>query len=182
MRDWLGRSHVEKLRLWPDLVQAVDRIEAREEFFLGALLLGSLSRGEGDALSDVDLVAVSHQDRWRDAWDARRLVSAGALVTFDRFEQGKPEIGGHSWLTPSLVKVECLITAPGRMRLRGSAAVVAGEDRLLDSFEKAPPRPRQELEEYATGLRESAAISEIERAYGDLMALLRRETRPFADS
>jgi hypothetical protein len=176
MHDWPGRSHVESLRAWPELVQTVDRIEARPDLFSGALLLGSLSRGEGDAISDVDLVAVTDSGRWEEAWEARHLVSSGALVTFDRSE-GKPGIAGHSWLTPALVKVECLITQPGGTRIAGSVVVLLGEHDLLETFERIPPFTREEVDGYAADLRETNAISEIERVYGDLIALLRREVR-----
>jgi hypothetical protein len=177
MRDWPGRSHVETLRLWPELAQTVSRVEAHPDLFSGALLIGSLSRGEGDAISDIDLVVLTQPGRWREAWDARSLLSSGALVTFDRSEE-KPGIAGHSWLTPSLVKVECLITEAGGMRLAGSAAVIFGGDDLQEAFENVPSFTRQQIDDYAAGLRESNAISGIERAYGDLISLLRREVRP----
>jgi hypothetical protein len=177
MRDWQGRAHVETLRLWPELAQTVSRIEAHPDLFSGAFLIGSLSRGEGDAISDVDLVAVTQPGRWADAWDARNLLSSGALVTFDRSE-GNPGIAGHSWLTPSLVKVECLITEAGGTRLAGSVVVISGDDALLEAFENVPSFTRHEVDEYADGLRKSNAISDIERAYGDLITLLRREVRP----
>lgn len=163
--------------MWPELSQTVARIESRPDVFLGALLLGSLSRGEGDALSDVDLVAVTHRGHWEEGWQARRLISSGALVTFDRFEEGKPEVAGHSWLAPSLVKVECLIAAPGRMRVHGSAVVLIGHDDLVEAFDKAASLTREQVDDYAANLRETNAISEIERAYGDLTTLLRREVR-----
>jgi hypothetical protein len=181
VRAWSGRDHVETLRLWPALAEVVARIEALPDVFCGVLLLGSLSRGQGDAISDVDLVAVTCAGRWQEAWEARQWLSSGALVTFDRSE-GTPDIAGHSWLTPDLVKVECLITAPGRMRLRGSAVVLVGDDDLLVAFERLPPRSQEELDEYAAQLRATDAISPIERAYGDLIALLREELRPAKDS
>jgi hypothetical protein len=181
MREWPGRAHVETLRVWPALDLTADRIDCRPELFSGALLIGSLSRGEGDAISDVDLVAVTCEGRWQEAWEARRALSSDALVTFDRSE-GKPGVAGHSWLTPTLVKVECLITAVGGMRLAGSAVVLLGEDDLLDAFESVPTFTRQEIDDYATDLREANVISDIERAYGDLIALLRREVRPAPDS
>jgi hypothetical protein len=181
MQEWPGRAHVETLRVWPELVETVGRVEAQPELFAGAFLLGSLSRGEGDAISDVDLLAVTQPGRWQEAWEARLALSSGALVTFDRFEKGKPEIGGHSWLTPALVKVECLITKARGARLAGNVVVLAGGDYLLEAFERIPPFTREEMDDYAAGLRETNAISDIERAYGDLIALLRREIRPAAD-
>lgn len=68
--------------------------------------------------------------------------------------------------SPSLVKVECLITEVDGMRLAGSVAVISGQDDLLEAFENVPPFTRQEIDDYAAGLRESHAIFEIERAYG----------------
>jgi len=176
MRDWPRRAHVETLRLWPDLALTVDRIESRRELFLGALLLGSLSRGEGDAISDVDLVAVTRPGRWQGAWEVRHVLSSGALAAFDRSE-GKSEVAGHTWITPSLVKVECLITAPGGMRLHEDGVVLVGEDDLTDRFERVAPLTRRQVDDYAARLRDTGAISDIERAFGDLISLLRREVR-----
>ena len=181
MRLWPGRDHVETLRVWPVLAETVARIESLPDLFCGVLLLGSLSRGEGDAISDIDLAAVTSPDRWQEAWDARQRLSSGALVTFDRSE-GRAGVAGHSWLTPDLVKVECLITAPGGMRLRGDAVVLVGEDDLLDGFERRAPLSREDVDAYAARLRETDAITDIERAYGDLIALLRNEVRPAEDS
>jgi hypothetical protein len=177
MRNWPGRAHVKTLRLWPDLVQTAERIESRPELFLGALLIGSLSRGEGDAISDIDLVAVTHAGQWQQAWERRRELSSGALITFDRSE-GRVGVAGHSWLTPTLVKVECLHAQPGGMRLRGNVVVLIGDDDLVNRFEKARPHTRQELDDYAADLRTTSVISDVERAYGDLIELLRREALP----
>jgi len=181
VRAWAGRDHVETLRLWPALSETVARIESLPELFSGVLLLGSLSRGQGDAISDVDLVAVTWPGRWQEAWEVRQRLSAGALVTFNRSE-GTPEIAGHSWLTSDLVKVECLITAPGRMRLRGNAVVLIGEGDLLGAFERLAPHSREEADNYVARLRATGALSKIEQAYGDLIVLLRDELRPDRDS
>jgi predicted nucleotidyltransferase len=174
--DWQGRAHVETLRLWPELVRTVERVQSQPDLYAGAFLLGSLARGEGDAISDVDLVAVTNAGRWQEAWDARDVLSAAALVTFDRSE-GRPGVAGHSWLTPSLVKVECLIAEAGCIRLAGDVVLLLGDHDLPDAFERVPPFRRDEVDAYAAELRETNAISEIERAYGDLIALLRRQTR-----
>jgi hypothetical protein len=177
MHDWPGRAHVELLRVWPDLVQTVERIQSRPDLFAGAVLLGSLSRGEGDAISDVDIVAVTNAGEWQDAWDARHLLSSGALVTFDRYGDRRG-VAGHFWLTTTLVLVECLIAERGGgMRLAGDVVVLLGEQDLTDDFERIPPFTREDIDTYAAELRERNEISEIERAYGDLIALLRREVR-----
>jgi hypothetical protein len=60
--------------------------------------------------------------------------------------------------------------------------VVVGEDDLLEAFERFPPFTRKEIDDYAAKLRHTNAISDIERAYGDLIALLRREIRPAMES
>jgi hypothetical protein len=176
MHDWPGRAHVESLRLWPDLVEAVERIESHPALYAGVLLLGSLSRGEGDAISDVDLVAVTHPNRWEEAWDLRHVLSAGALFRFDRSE-GRPGVAGHSWLTPTLVRVECLITEPACMRLAGDVVALVGDPGLVDEFERIPPFAREEVDAYATEIRKTNAIPEIARAYDELIELLRHELR-----
>jgi len=178
MHDWPGRPHVETLRIWPELVQTVQRIESRPDVFSGALLVGSLSRGEGDAISDADIVAVTEVGKWQDAWDARHLLSAGALVTFDRFGD-RPRVAGHNWLTPALAKVECLVAEPGRggMRLYGDAVVLLGAQDLPDTFERKPTLTQQEIDAHVAELREQDAIPDVERAYGDLIRLLRRDVR-----
>jgi predicted nucleotidyltransferase len=178
MHDWPGRSHAETLRIWPELVQTLQRVEERPDVFEGVLLLGSLARGEGDAISDVDMIAVTCAGKWQAGWGARHLLSAGALVTFDR-PGDRPGVAAHNWLTPALAKVECLIAEPveGGLRLYGDPVVLHGANDLPDKFERKPPLTRQEIEDYSDELREQNAIPEIERAYGDLIRLLRREVR-----
>jgi predicted nucleotidyltransferase len=176
MRDWPGREHVETLRQWPVLRAAVERIEARPELYAGALLIGSLSRGEGDAISDVDLIAVVHRGRWTEAWERRDELSPDVLATFDRLEGDKPR-GGHGWLTHDFVKVECLISEPGGTRLAGNVVILSGEDSVTDGFERVPPLRREDVDAYAEKLRAEGTIDPVERAYGDLIALLRRELR-----
>jgi len=173
---WPGRNHVETLRVWPALADTVARIESLPELFCGVFSLGSLSRGEGDAISDVDLAAVTQLNLGRRPGNPTTNFCR-ALASFDRDER-RPGVAGHNWLTPDLVKVELLITAPGGMRLRGNAVVLLGEDDLLQAFEQLPPLSRQDVDEYAARLRTTNAISDIERAYGDLIALLRSEIRP----
>ena len=65
------------------------------------------------------------------------------------------------------------------MRLAGSVVVLIGDEDLVDALDKKlPPKTRQELDDYAADLRATDAISEVERAYGDLIELLRREVLP----
>jgi hypothetical protein len=139
--------------------------------------MGSLSRGEGDAISDVDLVAIVHRDHWADAWARRDELSPDALVTFDRIEDESKPIGGHGWLTQDFVKVECLISEPGGTRIAGEVVVLLGGDGVLEGFERVPALRREDVDAYATELREQGTIDPVERAYGDLIAVLRRELR-----
>jgi hypothetical protein len=178
MHDWPGRTHVETLRIWPTLVQTLQRIESRPDVFSGVLLLGSLSRGEGDALSDLDIIAVARVGKWQDGWEARQLLSSGALVTFDR-PGDRARVAAHNWLTPALAKVECLVAEPveGGLRLYGDPVVLHGAQDLPAEFERKPALTHQEIDAYVAELREQNAIPDIERAYGDLVRLLRREVR-----
>jgi len=178
MHHWPGRSHAETLRIWPELVQVMQRVGARPDIFDGVLLTGSLARGEGDAISDLDMIAVAGAGKWQAGWEARHALSSGALVTFDR-PGDRPAVAAHNWLTSALTKVECLIAEPveGGMRLYGEPVVVHGANDLPDKFERRPPLTPQEIEDYSNELREQNAIVEIERAYGDLIRLLRREVR-----
>lgn len=178
MHDWPGREHVETLRAWPTLAETVRRIDAQPGLFLGAILLGSLSRGEGDAISDVDLVAVVERGRWEEAWSRRHELSEGALATFDKIEGEPVGLGGHSWLTPELVKVECVLAERGcALRLYGDVVPLLGETALQDEFERAPQLKRAEVDAYADDRRARGAISPIELAYADLMLLLQAEIR-----
>jgi len=178
MHDWPGRSHAETLRIWPELVQVMQRVGARPDIFDGVLLTGSLARGEGDAISDLDMIAVTGAGKWQAGWEARHALSSRALVTFDR-PGDRPAVAAHNWLTPALTKVECLIAEPveGGLRLYGDPVVLQGANDLPDKFERKPPLTRQQIKDYSNALREQNAIPEIERAYGDLIRLLRREVR-----
>jgi hypothetical protein len=182
VHHWPGRAHVETLRLWPELARTVQRVESLPDCYGALLLIGSLSRGEGDAISDVDLIAVAHEGGWQAAWDVRHRLSEGALVTFDRFGDRRA-VAGHNWITPALVKVECLIAEPiaGGVRLFGEAAVLLGCADVLDKFERRPALTRQQINDYVAELREEQRLPEIEDAYGDLMTLLQREIRPTID-
>jgi predicted nucleotidyltransferase len=166
---------VERLRLWPALVELVVRIEARPELFDGAILMGSLVEGRGDDLSDIDLMAVVAEGRFADAWAARRELSEGALYAWDHVEGEDRKVAGHKWLTRDLIKVECLIATPSSgMRLAEPVAVVAGDPSLPDRFERRGPIAREALEAYAQDLRDSGRVHEVEARYGELKATLRR--------
>jgi hypothetical protein len=60
-------------------------------------------------------------------------------------------------------------------RARSSFSLALTTSRINSSAK--PAFTPQEIDAYAAELREQNRISEIERAYGDLIALLRREVR-----
>jgi predicted nucleotidyltransferase len=175
VHDWPGRNGAEQLRLWPAFDELVARIDARRALFDGAILMGSLVEGRGDDLSDVDLLAVVPDGQFADAWAARRELSGGALYAWDHVEGEDREVKGHKWLTRDLVKIECLIATPSSgTRLAEPVAVVVGDPSLPDRFERTGPIPRETLEEYAQGLRDTGQVHEVEARYGELKAALRR--------
>ena len=175
MHDWPGRAYAETLRAWPTLVRTVERIEARPELYAGAILLGSLSRGAGDAVSDVDLVAVVERGRWDEAWARRHELSAGALRTFDRIEDETSLIGGHAWLNEEIVKVECLLAERGgKLKLYGDVVSVLGDPALQDEFERGPQLTRQAVDEYANERKDRGELDPVEQAYWDLVTALRQ--------
>jgi hypothetical protein len=55
--------------------------------------------------------------------------------------------------------------------------VLLGDEHVLDGFERVPPFRREDVDAYAAELREQGTIDPVERAYGDLIAVLRRELR-----
>lgn len=182
VHNWAGRAHVETLRAWPELDRLARVAESLRDVLAGGVLIGSFARGSGDNLSDIDFIAVAHPGHWHAAWEVRRRLSAGALVTFDRFEEGAVGVAGHSWLTDYLVKVECLVAEPGAMRIAGDAVVVVGDASLLDGFSRAQPFTREAIKQYASELRETQALEPVEQAYDDLVALLRQDVLPRSQS
>jgi predicted nucleotidyltransferase len=175
VHDWPGREHVETLRAWPTLVRTLERIAARPELYAGAILLGSLSRGLGDAMSDVDLVAVIERDTWDEAWARRQELSEGAVKTFDRIEDESSRIGGHSWLDERLVKVECLLAERGSpLRLYGDVVSVLGDPALQDEFERRPPLTREAVDAYAHERKDRGELDRVEQAYWDLVTAFRQ--------
>jgi hypothetical protein len=77
--DWPKRSEAERLRQWPLIVHAAERVLRMPELD-GLLLLGSFAAGRADQISDVDLVAVVAAGQFDDAWARRReLETPGTL-------------------------------------------------------------------------------------------------------
>jgi predicted nucleotidyltransferase len=164
VHDWPGRGAAQRLRLWPVLERLVADVEVGP---LGAaILLGSLARGGGDSLSDIDLLLVARDGQFDRAWAMRHTWSRGALYTWDRMEPGR-EVAKHAWLTEDLIKVECPVTTVlGGHRLAEPYAVVAGDP----SAAKSLPRMGSRIEQTPSAVGQ---VDEIELRYGALKTALR---------
>src|SRR2546423_3983830 len=93
------------MRQWPALVELVRKLEANGAFE-AAILLGSLARGGGDAMSDIDLLTVVREGRFDEAWSRREHFSAGALYRWDTVEEPGRQVAKHGWLSAEFVLVE----------------------------------------------------------------------------
>ena len=157
------------------MTELVARVDTLPELFDGVILMGSLVEGNGDELSDVDVLIVVGEGRFAEAWAARTVLSDGALYAWDHVEGEDREVKGHKWLTRDLVKVECLIATPSSgMRLAEPAVVLVGDDSLPDRFERREAIPRDAIDAYAQELRDSGQVHEVEARYADLKSALRR--------
>jgi predicted nucleotidyltransferase len=158
----------------------VERLAARVEaspVLDALLLLGSLARGEGDAVSDVDAIVVVMEGRFDAAWATREELEGGeAIVAWDDLERGRPEIAGHKWLTRDLVLVECLLATPSSgVRLADPFRVVAGDSSVPERMTRRPPFDRLELDAYVADREaEGYDLHEIEQAYAALTRAVRQ--------
>ena len=163
--DWPTRARAERLRQWPTLETLARRVAVDPEL-VGLLLLGSVAAGEGDALSDLDVVVVARSGRFPAAWERRERLREGApLVAWDHLLSDRPDCGLVVWLTSDLVLVEALITTPGSARLAEGApcVVVTGPPDLVA---RLPTRPRVRR-------AEMQITHPVEHAYKALQAAVR---------
>lgn len=162
------RRKAQSLRQWRTLANVARATEESEEF-LGALLCGSLATGTADELSDIDLIVVTPNERFKDAWAARsRLRGGDSLVAWDEMHDGFPQSGAHKWVTRDVIMVECLIAAPSSgVRLAEPYVVIAGDDDIASMLEGRPPISRSEM---------GATASEVENRY-DAFKMAVREAR-----
>jgi len=158
MNDWPGRRKAETLRQWP-VLQEIVRCAALVDPIDGVILLGSFADGEPDALSDLDLIAVTAPGRFDEAWAERRQLAGAPLVTWDSRANPDAQIRWFKWLTPDMVKVECGIAAPGSKELAEPFAVLLGAPSLADAF---PRIARATLDERAALLREQQQVFDLE--------------------
>jgi hypothetical protein len=160
------------------LDRLVQRIEASSAL-AGAFVIGSLARGEGDELSDVDLFVVVADGRFDEAWAARAALEGGeAIVAWDQLEAGRANVGGRKWLTRDLVLVECLLTTPSSgAKLAEPHRLLTGPLDLAERVPRTPPIPREEPDEYAQVQREAGLTHPIQTAYGGLTRAVRAALR-----
>jgi predicted nucleotidyltransferase len=145
LREWPQREALVGLRQWPVLESIAVRV-ARASEFAGAALLGSMARGEADALSDVDLLLVTAAGAFESAWARRHELSDGALVAWEKGDRRLTGVAGHAWITPQLVFVECLVAEPAsEVRLAEPFVPIVGEDAVFDGVGRRPPIDRSEM-------------------------------------
>lgn len=141
---------------------------------LGALLVGSLARGGGDALSDIDCIVVTSQGAFDEVWHSRCSLHGSTVTTcWDHTDEGgPPDARAHKWLDDNLVLVECLITTPASgVRLAPPHRVLTGPDDLATHLEARPPIERDEMT--AVGDRFARDL-DVETAYDLLKDAVRR--------
>jgi predicted nucleotidyltransferase len=100
----------------------------------GLIVIGSFAGGEPDALSDLDLIAVTAPGRLDEAWDARHRLAGDVFVSWEPHSNEGRAIRWLNWLTHDLVKVECGIAAPGSKELAEPFVVVSGPPSISDAF------------------------------------------------
>lgn len=154
---------IRRLRQWPTLRALAEFVEGTK-LYLGALVIGSFAAGTADEMSDLDLILITLDEGFEDAWTRRgELHVTGALAAWDERPVGAA--GTHKWVTPDCIFVECLIaTSAGGVRLAQPAVVIAGEADLPDRLEERLQISRTEM---------SQATHPIERAYDELKAAVR---------
>jgi predicted nucleotidyltransferase len=174
VHHWPGHDAASRLRVWPALVELVERIEASDVYEAG-ILVGSLARGEADDFSDIDFLVLIRDDRWEEAWSRRDRLSAEALYVWDEPPEDGREIAKRGWLTRDFVLVECPhSTRAGGHRLADPFAVIAGDPKAAYALPRRPPIAREELQAYVDQLDREGKGNDVQRRYDDLVRALRR--------
>ena len=174
INEWAGRMSAEQSRQWPIIAEICHRTDAVSALE-GLIVIGSFATGDVDDLSDIDLIAVAAPDCFDDAWEKRtRLRAENTLVAWD--SHAAPSCRAHKWLTPDLVKVECVIVDPaaGGMKLADPCAVLMGDESLIERFPRIPPIPDDALQEYAEQIRSDGLVPDVETKYGEMKTAVRR--------
>lgn len=113
--------------------------------FRGAVLVGSLAKGEEDWLSDIDLLVFIEQGRFAEAWANRRaLRSRFVLLCWDGVGSAHGP-RGHKWITPGLAMVDCLLGEPAQVRVADPFLQLAGSSDLLNELRRREPIERREM-------------------------------------
>lgn len=97
--DWPEAARSKLLRQWGTLERIAEFVEATPQFS-GLILLGSLAKGEGDTVSDIDLLIAAPNTGFADAWDRRNGLHITAHLPSGRdnsqiFQKPRPTSGSR---------------------------------------------------------------------------------------
>lgn len=136
--------------------------------FRGAVLVGSLAKGEEAWLSDIDLLVFIEQGRFAEAWANRRaLRSRFALLCWDGIGSAHGP-RAHKWITPDLVMVDCLLGEPAQVRVANPFLQLAGSSDLLNKLRRREPIERTEMR---------GPTHPVERSYDQAKTIVRSFAR-----
>ena len=134
LSDWPGRETARTTRQWSALIALIEGVSQLGGVD-GLLLIGSLAAGTADELSDIDVIVVTARGSFEAVWERRHVLSKHALIAWDLDLDGKDH-GGHNWLTPDLVKVDCTVLDPdsGAKPLASPYVLCVGSDEIVGRF------------------------------------------------
>lgn len=133
---------------------------------IAVLLVGSMASGTADAVSDVDLIALSDDGSFDQVWNRRTQLSERAIYRWDVSPRGAA--GAHKWLTSDLVLVECLVGEIDAIRVADPWIQLLGAD-ISERITRREPILRAEVR--GGGL----VTDDIERLYDALKLWVRGE-------
>ncbi len=168
MNNWAGRGDVEHARQFAALATLAERVE-NTDHVEGLILIGSLAGGQFDELSDVDVLVVTRNGEFEQAWKLRHSLSDGCLARWD--QRTRPTAAGHNWLTRDLVKIDCTIVDPSGSEkpLAAPFVVCIGSAAVVERF---PTASLADVREHARQLQAAENARPVEpetMPYGELI-------------
>ncbi len=174
INDWPGGKAAARLRQWPRVLELADA--AASAPFVGLTLLGSLARGEGDDVSDVDFIVFAADEAFASAWDERHRLHPRDAVCWDYPRPPGPrDVAGHRWLTADFVLFDGLIATPSGTRVAEPFHLLVGDEALERQLRK-----RESIDVEGAAAAE-IELHEIERLFGQLKLAIRARRRDGGD-